>query len=98
MTTVPGYKDIVPTSSIRHNEPRKRPKNFSREGVLEKALPVFWKYGFADISLLAAVSSASESGLNAIQNVDDDQKRLGNFLLIGVRCVKSAFGATIHRR
>src|SRR6267143_6577748 len=28
-----------------------RTKNFSPEGVLEKALPVFWKYGFADTSL-----------------------------------------------
>ena len=28
-----------------------RPRNFSREGVLEKALPVFWKHGFADTSL-----------------------------------------------
>jgi hypothetical protein len=28
-----------------------RPRNFSREGVLEKALPVFWKHGFADASL-----------------------------------------------
>src|SRR5260370_14943508 len=28
-----------------------RPKNFSREGVLEKALAVFWKPGFEDTSL-----------------------------------------------
>jgi hypothetical protein len=28
--------------------PMGRTKNFSPEGVLEKALPVFWKYGFAD--------------------------------------------------
>ena len=28
-----------------------RPKNFSREEVLEKAMPVFWKHGFADTSL-----------------------------------------------
>jgi AcrR family transcriptional regulator len=28
-----------------------RPKNFSREEVLEKAIPVFWKHGFADTSL-----------------------------------------------
>jgi len=69
MKTVPGYKDIVPTSSIRHNEPMGRPKNFSREEVLEKAPPVFWKYGLADISLLAAVSSASESALNAISRM-----------------------------
>ena len=28
-----------------------RPKSFSREEVLEKAMPVFWKHGFADTSL-----------------------------------------------
>jgi hypothetical protein len=28
-----------------------RPKLFNREGVLEKALPVFWRRGFADASL-----------------------------------------------
>jgi TetR/AcrR family transcriptional regulator, copper-responsive repressor len=28
-----------------------RPKNFSREEVLEKAMPVFWRQGFSDTSL-----------------------------------------------
>jgi hypothetical protein len=28
-----------------------RPKDFTREAVLEKALPVFWRQGFADASL-----------------------------------------------
>ena len=28
-----------------------RPKNFSREEVLEKAMPVFWAHGFSDTSL-----------------------------------------------
>jgi AcrR family transcriptional regulator len=28
-----------------------RPRKFSREGVLQKALPVFWKYGFARTTL-----------------------------------------------
>jgi hypothetical protein len=28
-----------------------RPKNFTRDAVLEKALPVFWRRGFADASL-----------------------------------------------
>jgi hypothetical protein len=69
MKTMPGYKDIVPTSSIRHNERMGRPENFSRKGVLEKALLVFWKYGFADISLLAVVSWASESALNPISRM-----------------------------
>jgi AcrR family transcriptional regulator len=42
-----------------------RTKNFSREGVLKKALPVFWKYGFADTSLqeLEKSTSVNKSGL-----------------------------------
>jgi AcrR family transcriptional regulator len=42
-----------------------RTKNFSREGVLEKALPVFWKYGFADTSLkkLEKATGVNKSGL-----------------------------------
>jgi AcrR family transcriptional regulator len=42
-----------------------RPRNFSREGVLEKALPVFWKHGFADASLqaLEAATGVNKSGL-----------------------------------
>jgi TetR/AcrR family transcriptional regulator, copper-responsive repressor len=44
-----------------------RPKNFSRESVLEKALPVFWKYGFADTSLqeLEKATGVNKSGLYA---------------------------------
>ncbi len=42
-----------------------RPKNFSREGVLEKALPVFWRRGFADASLheLEIATGVNKSGL-----------------------------------
>ena len=42
-----------------------RPKKFSREGVLEKALPVFWKHGFADVSLqeLETATGVNKSGL-----------------------------------
>src|SRR5258708_14510360 len=42
-----------------------RTKKFSREGVLEKALPVFWKYGFADTSLqeLEKATGVNKSGL-----------------------------------
>jgi len=42
-----------------------RPRNFSREGVLEKALPVFWKHGFADASLqaLQKATGVNKSGL-----------------------------------
>src|ERR1700674_2319989 len=60
-----GCKNIAPNSSIRHNERMGRPKNFSREGVLEKALPVFWKHGFADASLqeLEKATGVNKSGL-----------------------------------
>jgi AcrR family transcriptional regulator len=42
-----------------------RPKNFSREGVLELALPVFWKQGFSDTTLqdLEAATGVNKSGL-----------------------------------
>ena len=42
-----------------------RPRNFSREGVLEKALPVFWEHGFADTTLqdLEAATGVNKSGL-----------------------------------
>jgi AcrR family transcriptional regulator len=62
-----SYKNIVPNSSIRHNVRMGRPKNFSREGVLEKALPVFWKYGFAETSVqeLEKATGVNKSGLYA---------------------------------
>jgi len=42
-----------------------RPKKFSREGVLQKTLPVFWKYGFAGTSLqqLEQATGVNKSGL-----------------------------------
>jgi TetR/AcrR family transcriptional regulator, copper-responsive repressor len=42
-----------------------RPKNFSREGVLDKAIPVFWQRGFADTSLqdLEKATRVNKSGL-----------------------------------
>ena len=42
-----------------------RPKNFNREGVLEKALPVFWRRGFAEASLheLEQATGVNKSGL-----------------------------------
>jgi AcrR family transcriptional regulator len=44
-----------------------RPKQFNREGVLEKALPVFWRCGFADTSLqaLEQATGVNKSGLYA---------------------------------
>jgi len=42
-----------------------RPKAFSREDVLEKALPLFWNRGFADASLheLEVATGVNKSGL-----------------------------------
>ena len=42
-----------------------RPKNFSRKGVLEKALPLFWRRGFAEASLhqLEVATGVNKSGL-----------------------------------
>jgi len=42
-----------------------RPKKFNRQGVLEKALPVFWKRVFADASLheLEVATGVNKSGL-----------------------------------
>src|SRR5712672_4746002 len=42
-----------------------RPRNFSREGVLERALPVFCEHGFADTSLqeLEKATGVNKSGL-----------------------------------
>ena len=42
-----------------------RPRKFSREGVLQKALPVFWKYGFARTALpgLELAAGVNKSGL-----------------------------------
>jgi AcrR family transcriptional regulator len=44
-----------------------RPKKFNRQGVLEKALPVFWRRGFADASLheLEQATGVNKSGLYA---------------------------------
>src|ERR1700692_947595 len=44
-----------------------RRRNFSREGVLERALPVFWRHGFADTSLqeLEKATGVNKSGLYA---------------------------------
>jgi AcrR family transcriptional regulator len=42
-----------------------RPKNFSREEVLEKAMPVFWTHGFSDTTLqdLERATGVNKSGL-----------------------------------
>ena len=42
-----------------------RPKSFSREQVLEKAMPVFWTHGYSDASLqdLERATGVNKSGL-----------------------------------
>jgi TetR/AcrR family transcriptional regulator, copper-responsive repressor len=42
-----------------------RPKKFSREGVLDRAIPVFWKHGFANTSVqhLEQATGVNKSGL-----------------------------------
>ena len=58
-------KDFAPFGSLTDVDAMGRPKNFSREGVLEKALPVFWRRGFADASLheLEVATGVNKSGL-----------------------------------
>src|SRR5258708_12638881 len=42
-----------------------RPKQFNREGVLDRAIPVFWKHGFANTTLqhLEQATGVNKSGL-----------------------------------
>src|SRR5437899_10647663 len=42
-----------------------RPKQFNREGVLDRAIPVFWKHGFANTTLqdLEEATGVNKSGL-----------------------------------
>src|SRR5260370_13800715 len=60
-----GCRDSELFSSLSDNMCMGRPKNFSREEVLEKAIPVFWKHGFADTSLqdLEKATGVNKSGL-----------------------------------
>ena len=52
-------------SFLSDNMSMGRPKSFRREEVLEKAMPVFWKHGFADTSLqeLEQATGVNKSGL-----------------------------------
>jgi TetR/AcrR family transcriptional regulator, copper-responsive repressor len=60
-----GCSDIELVGSLLDNESMGRPKNYSREEVLEKAMPVFWKHGFSDTSLqdLERATGVNKSGL-----------------------------------
>jgi len=44
-----------------------RPKNFNREGVLDRAIPVFWKHGFANTTVqhLEEATGVNKSGLHS---------------------------------
>src|SRR6202167_2999302 len=66
MMAVPrGCRDIELFIFLSDNELMGRPKGFSREEVLEKAMPVFWKHGFADTTLqeLEQATGVNKSGL-----------------------------------
>src|SRR5260221_2566444 len=60
-----GCSDIELVSSLSDNVSMGRPKSFSREEVVEKAMPVFRKRGFADTSLqeLERATGVNKSGL-----------------------------------
>src|SRR5580658_10958939 len=60
-----GFRNIELFSSLSDHMFMGRPKNFNREEVLEKAMPVFWKQGFADTSLqdLEKATGVNKSGL-----------------------------------
>src|ERR1700728_2017375 len=60
-----GCTDIELFSSLLDTMAMGRPKGFSREEVLEKAMPVFWKHGFADTSVqeLERATGVNKSGL-----------------------------------
>src|ERR1700678_86059 len=67
MTAGQGCSNIELFSSLSDNVIMGRPKGFSRVQVLEKALPGFWKHGFADTSLqeLERATGVNKSGLYA---------------------------------
>ena len=60
-----GCRDFELCGFVLHNTCMGRPKNFSREEVLEKATPVFWTRGFSDTSLqdLERATGVNKSGL-----------------------------------
>ena len=58
---------FAPIGSLCDNGKMGRPKKFNREDVLKKAMPVFWRRGFADASLheLELATGVNKSGLYA---------------------------------
>src|ERR1700743_1245257 len=69
-----GCRDIELFGSLSDNGAMGRPKSFSREEVLEKAMPVFWKHGFADTSLqeLERATGVNKSGLYSELRAKED--------------------------
>ena len=65
MAVLRGCRNIELFGSVSDNVSMGRPKNFSREEVLEKAMAVFWKHGFADTTLqeLERATGVNKSGL-----------------------------------
>ncbi len=51
-----------------------RPKKFNREGVLDKAIPVFWRFGLAgtNVQQLEAATGVNKSGLYSEFESKDD--------------------------
>jgi AcrR family transcriptional regulator len=60
-----SIKYFAPIGSLMDSAAMGRPKKFNRQGVLERALPVFWRRGFADASLheLEVATGVNKSGL-----------------------------------
>src|ERR1700742_3413800 len=66
MTLTPiACEDIELISCLSETRRMGRQKGFKRKSVLEKALPVFWRHGFADTSLqeLEQATGVNKSGL-----------------------------------
>jgi AcrR family transcriptional regulator len=62
-----GCRNIELFSFLLDNQCMGRPKGFSRVEVLERAMPVFWKHGFAGTTLhdLEQATGVNKSGLYA---------------------------------
>jgi len=60
-------RDIELFGSLSYDGVMGRPKNFSREDVVERALPVFWRHGYSATSLqeLERATGVNKSGLYA---------------------------------
>src|ERR1700732_3592050 len=60
-----GCRDFELFGCLLDNTCMGRPKNFTREEVRQKAMPVFWTHGFSDTSLqdLERATGVNKSGL-----------------------------------